>query len=584
MKFTFFKLFLLTIAISTTTVLAGPTPTPTAAAGTTGTVWDTKFPMFKDGAAAATTLSKNLSEENLESTMGSNGMTCKRIKDSAESLGAYSKTNFPESEISFGNSKIKVVIEGCSETPFKYSGTSDFSEDSAFPENIVIPVPSGSSIDDPSVLTEADMNKEMQAFFKRVREKLAGDFTIDGTKDIIIHTTASSEHATCRGPKNLLEASANDPKHMSKSYDNLNQISNTELAFKRSVNLAKVLKKFLLDPFVKDNPNTKLSVRTKCSIKDTKPQMHVYGLLKKNTWPVTEFACGEAVNLNGRVGNKAPPAVVNTTRRVRGLSMTNTPSKIYQVIFPDDGAPMKEPTYLPATNALTMKCFNLFKDSSGNIISSTKVNSSITVDGKKVSILKYDDCIKVKCLELNKIVAGDIAKMNVGEILQCASGTTISSEGFTYKPPGNYMVASGSNQFTISLKPTTFKKGARFQLIFDAIYVPDRFIATLNDKVILDSGFVSNTRDNTNPYGQQLLDLGLDGISRSNIVNADNTLNMNGGLHYIFHEDVVNAKIKVYVFGPFGTTIWRAALACPDVNLPEAELITKAKAFINSIK
>jgi hypothetical protein len=59
---------------------------------------------------------------------------------------------------------------------------------------------------------------------------------------------------------------------------------------------------------------------------------------------------------------------------------------------------------------------------------------------------------------------------------------------------------------------------------------------------------------------------------------------MSGGLHYIFHEDVVNAKIKVYVFGPFGTTIWRAALACPDVNLPEAELITKAKTFINSIK
>ena len=245
MKLIFKKNLLILAFLSGLNAFAGPTPTPTPAATGTGSVWDTKFPMFKDGAAAATTLSKNLSEEHLEASMGSNGMTCKRIKDSSEGLGAYSKTNFPESEISFGNSKIKVVIEGCSDTPFKYSGTSDFSEDSAFPENIVIPVTSGSTIDDPSVLTEADMNKEMQAFFKRVREKLAGDFTIDGTKDIIIYTTASSEHATCRGPKNLLEATANDPKHMSKSYDNLNQISNTELAFKRSVNLAKVLKKFL---------------------------------------------------------------------------------------------------------------------------------------------------------------------------------------------------------------------------------------------------------------------------------------------------------------------------------------------------
>jgi hypothetical protein len=566
---------------------AGPTPTPTPATGAaTGTVWDTKFPMFKDGAVAAgSSLAKTLSEDNLEASMGSNGMTCKRIKDSAEGLASYSKANLPESEISFGNSKIKIVVEGCSDTPFKYTGTSDFSEDSAFPENIVIPVPSNSSLDDPSILSETDMNSEMQAFFKRVREKLAGDYTIDGTKDIIIYTTASTEHATCRGPKNLLQAEVGDPKHMSKSYDNLNQISNTELAFKRSVNLAKVIKKFLLDPFVKDNPNTKLSVRTKCSIKDTKPQMHVYGLLKKNTWPVTEFACGEAINLNGRVGNKAPPTAVDTSRRVRGYSMSKTdPLKIYQIMFPSDNSAMTINPTIENSASLTTKCFGFFKDESGNIISSKTVNSSITVDNKKITVQKWDDCFKVKCLELNKFLLGDLKKMNPVEILQCASGGAVSSEAQALEAPGKYMVASGTNTYTVSLKPTTFKRGARFQLIYDAVYVPDRFIVTLNDKVIIDSGFVSSTAGDKNQFTKQLADLSLGAIVRPNATNADGTLNMNAGLFYIFPNDVVNAKIKVHVFGPFGTTIWRAALACPDVNLAEPELVTKAKAFINSIK
>ena len=60
---------------------AGPTPTPTPAAGAaTGTVWDTMFPMFKDGAVAAgSSLAKSLSEDNLEASIGSNGMTCKKI-------------------------------------------------------------------------------------------------------------------------------------------------------------------------------------------------------------------------------------------------------------------------------------------------------------------------------------------------------------------------------------------------------------------------------------------------------------------------------------------------------------------------
>jgi hypothetical protein len=567
---------------------AGPTPTPTPGTGAaTGTVWDTKFPMFKDGAVAAgSSLAKTLSEDNLEASMGSNGMTCKRIKDSAEGLASYSKANLPESEISFGNSKIKIVVEGCSDTPFKYSGASDFSEDSAFPENIVIPVPSNSSLDDPSVLVETDMNKEMQAFFKRVREKLAGDYTIDGTKDIIIYTTASTEHATCRGPKNLLQAEAGDPKHMSKSYDNLNQISNTELAFKRSVNLAKVIKKFLLDPFVKDNPTTKVSVRTKCSIKDTKPQMHVYGLLKKNTWPVTEFACGEAINLNGRVGNKAPPVAVNTARRTRGYTESSAaPLKIYQTIFPDDSTPVTTVPTIEHSVAKATKCYSLFKDKDGSTNSTLKINSSMTVEGKNIAIKEWSDCAKVKCLELNAFLKGDLSKMNVVELLQCAQGKfTSSTETFRLPAPGNYMVSSGTNQHTISLKPTTFKRGARFQLIYDAVYVPDRFIVTLNDKVIIDSGFVSNTAGDKNYYTQQLADLSLGEIIRPNATNADGTLNMNAGLFYLFPEDAVNAKIKVHIFGPFGTTIWKAALACPDVNLAEPELVTKAKAFINSIK
>lgn len=539
----------------------------------TTSTWDTKFNFLLDENAQVD--NKNLTDEMKIKADGTfNGAECKRILPEYENKSLYSKENLTERNFTYG--KVTITVEGCSDIAYNYGSDPDFSGSGSYPENIVLPVKSDSKIVKVSDVTEQEISSGFKTFVDAGKTKLSSDYTIDGAKEIVVYTTATKEAPTCNPPSgykaSMLVADANDKNHLSKSFDNQNYISNSELAFKRSLNLAKLVYKIFLQPNAYDNKQT-FKIRTKCTYNttDSKPKLNIYGMLKKIDWPKTTFKCGEAIALQGRVGNKTVPSILSKENTIEDYAPSGS-----------NGA--NPPFYqIPKTEHINTNnphffdnCYKKFYNETTKYYDKKITPFKLNFNGKSYDISKKENCNQFTCPGRYLEVGKDVNKLTSTDLIACKLNERYRSEK-TYIPPGNNLVAQGTNQYTIMIDNTSFKKGERLQLVYDSYYVPDRFILTVGDKVVIDTGYTSNTQGDSNEYQAQLIASGQNGISRPNATNDIGNLDASRGINYVFDKDVTGKQVKLHVFGPFGTTIWRAQVNCPDSGLTKPELIQNAE-------
>lgn len=523
-----------------------------------------------------------LPTENTEPALPKSG-TCPetrkdwmRVKTSAEKDTRYFNGKYTSEKLILHSGKIEIETSGCLDTKQTFTVGSDFDGTSNFPDNIVIPVKPGTQILDANNIKESELNEGMKKFIDGVKAKLAEGKKFDGTKDIIVYATASTDDPSCG-------AETGYDTQIASTFANTKSISNTELAFKRAVNAAKVIAKLLIVNNMEDSGLTKVKIKTHCSIKQgSTPALKVFGMLTESETVKTLTApqqCGVDINVNGGIGNQAVPSYVEheflvhnqikpelTGPSTSGMNM-QTASLVLQRLgttgFVDvlsksyEWKTCKDKIHKPGTD--------------GGWLAEVSGASYTFTKGGKQKASASGDCEKYSCTNyLNEIKKEN---WDVKTLIYCmhpygAGGKLLS--------PGNYQQVinpSATRDYSAIYQSMTYSKGHRIRLNFDSYRVPDRFILTLNKKVLIDTGFSSCLGT---AWAPSLVALGLNGISSGNrytgagrtlpnCASAPSGATAPVGTEYIFSE-TMTGQIKLHVFAPLNTTIWRARLDCPDEN------------------
>lgn len=506
----------------------------------------------------------------------------KRVTKDSENLTKYFK--LAETKINAGGkTNVEIWAVGCQDGAQTFDASdADIKGDSAFPDNIVIPVKANTEIVDVSgIKSEADLNDGMMKFINTAKKKIKEGYVIDGSKEIVVYATATAVAPSCG-------AETGYDKQIAKSFDNTAQISNTELAYKRALNAAKLIKKLLIDPTVNDsNKTTTIKIKTHCSINTgSVPSLKVFGMLKKGEHVEKMnkvYNCGDDIAINGGVGNRPVPAWSDD--RFTEFSVKESgDTPVLSLMVP--GSDVVGGWVTKLNDHEWRSCYDTIyvKDARGDMVYSKK---SYTFKNKRVANT-MDECRAGACEQYFKAVK-DSSTWGIPEMIYCSQVSSLGAR--TQTKPGDFQVtADDTKNYTIAWNPMNFKKGQRIRLNFDAVYVPDRFVVTVDDKRVIDTGYVSCVIDTSNTYHTGLPSLtppqsmAIRGNYYANSNPISNCPSLpsgvtgtENGIDYIFPVDKTNAKIKLHVFGPYGTTIWRAKISCPDKDKAEPSIISDIK-------
>lgn len=535
----------------------------------------------------ATTTGASISGIETEAALPSGG-TCPdsrsdwmRVTKESEKLTKYYKTQSAETKIDVGGqATVEIYAVGCDGVDQTFTGEADIKGESAFPDNIVIPVKADSAIVNvTSIKTEADLNAGMMKFITSAKKKIKEGYVIDGSKEIVVYATATAVAPSCGAEKGY-------DKQIVKSFDDTKMISNSELAYKRALNAAKLIKKLLVDPTISDSGSkTKIKIKAYCSINvGTVPALKVFGMLKKgeHVEKLTKvYKCGDDIAINGGVGNKAAPAWVEDKIYEYSMIGKGTPTLTIQIPSVDKPVSWVEEIKKYGWSS----CLDTIYKKDTN----TWTGKTYTFADKTKTAKTSEECRKHSCQAY--FTATKVADWKIPEMIYCNYVDALHPYPQTRTKPGDFQVtADDSKDYTIAWDPMTFTKGQRLRLNFDAVYVPDRFVVTVNGSRVIDSGYVSCVIDDTNQYHTGLPNLTppQPKAERGNYYSTTTpnascpslptgVTGTQNGIDYVFPKDTANAKIKLHVFGPYGTTIWRAKISCPDSGTTESTLVTDTK-------